>query len=55
MRHPMVHDVNPETERKDYEPADSVPFPNSSSNIKDRAVLPLRASDTWLRSVMKAD
>lgn len=39
----------------DYEPVDKVPFPNSSRMIRDRSVLFLKANETWLRSIMKAD
>lgn len=42
-------------QRNDYEPADKVPFPNSSSMISERSVQFLRANETWLRSIMKAD
>lgn len=41
--------------RSDYEPVDNVPFPNSSRMIKERSVQFLRANETWLRSIMKAD
>jgi hypothetical protein len=38
-----------------YEPAAAVPFPNSSSRIRDRAVEFRSARDTWLRSIIKDD
>ena len=38
-----------------YEPAAAVPFPNSSSRIRERAVEFRSARDTWLRSIMKDD
>jgi len=38
-----------------YEPAAAVPFPNSSSRIRDRAVEFRSAKDTWLRSIIKDD
>ena len=37
------------------EPADKVPFPNSSRMISERSVQFLKAKETWLRSIMKAD
>ena len=42
-------------QRNDYEPADKVPFPNSSRMISDRSVQFLNANETWFRSIMKAD
>jgi len=39
----------------DYEPVDKVPFPNSSRMIRERSVQFLRANETWLRSIIKAD
>jgi hypothetical protein len=41
--------------RSDYEPVDKVPFPNSSRMISECSVQFLRANETWLRSIMKAD
>ena len=41
--------------RSDYEPVDKVPFPNSSRMISERSVQFLKANETWLRSIMKAD
>ena len=42
-------------QRSYYEPVDKVPFPNSSRIISERSVQFLKASETWLRSIMKAD
>ena len=43
------------TDRSDYEPVDKVPFPNSSRMISERSVQFLKANETWLRSIIKAD
>lgn len=42
-------------QRSDYEPVDKVPFPNSSRMINERSVQFLKANETWLRSITKAD
>lgn len=38
-----------------HEPAGRVPLPNSSSMIRERAVQLRRESETWFKSIMKAD
>jgi len=38
-----------------HEPVETVPLPNSSRRINERAVALRRAKDTWLRSIMNAD